>query len=169
VPAGTTLALELTTPLSSETAKVETPVRARLTQSISVEGLVILPAGTELLGSVTEVERAGRVKGLARITFAFTEATVAGARESLLTNPLTFEAKLSKGKDAAKIGIGAGIGAVIGGIAGGGSGAATGAAIGGGAGTGLVLATKGEDVVVEAGTELSATLAKPYETRVTIK
>jgi hypothetical protein len=76
---------------------------------------------------------------------------------------------LSKGKDAAKIGIGAGIGAVIGGIAGGGSGAATGAAIGGGAGTGLVLATKGEDVVVEAGTELSATLAKPYETRVTIK
>jgi hypothetical protein len=169
VPAGTALPLELITPLSSETATVETPVRARLRQAISADGIAVLPAGTELVGSVTDVERAGRVKGLAHLTFAFTEADVAGAREKIRTNPLTFEGKATKGKDAAKIGIGAGIGAVIGGIAGGGSGAAKGAAIGGGAGTGLVLATKGEDVTIAAGEELAATLAEPYETRVTVR
>jgi hypothetical protein len=169
VPAGTSLPLELLTPLSTETAKVEAPVRARLKQSVSADGVAVLPAGTELSGTVTEAQGSGRVKGRARLAFTFTEAVVGGARETLRTEPVTFEAKSTKGQDAAKIGVGAGIGAAIGAIAGGGSGAAKGAAIGGGAGTGLVLATKGEEVELEAGADLTATLAEAYETRVRLK
>lgn len=169
VPAGTSLPLELLTPLSTETAKVEAPVRARLKQSVSADGVAVLPAGTELTGTVTDAQGSGRVKGRARLAFTFTEAVVGGAREALRTEPVTFEAKSTKGQDAAKIGVGAGIGAAIGAIAGGGSGAAKGAAIGGGAGTGLVLATKGEEVELEAGTDLTATLADAYETRVRLK
>lgn len=169
VPAGTALPLELMTALSSETDLVEAPVKARLQQAVAVDGMAILPAGTELHGTVSEVANAGRVKGRAKISFAFTEAMVSGARETLRTNPLTFEAEATKGADAAKIGIGAGVGAVLGGVLGGGSGAAKGAAIGGAAGTGAVLATKGREVTVAAGTQLTATLADAYETRVRVQ
>jgi hypothetical protein len=157
------------TPLSSETTAVETPVKARLKQPVNAEGFTILPAGTVLNGSVSEVEQSGRVKGRAKLVFAFSNAVVAGAKEKLHTAPLTFEAEQTKGKDATKIGVGAGVGAVIGGILGGGSGAAKGAAIGGGAGTGVVLATKGSEVTLEEGKELSATLADPFELKVRVE
>ncbi len=159
VPAGTTLPLELMTALSSETATVETAVRARLRQSVNVDGHTALPAGTVLTGSVTDVERAGRVQGRSRLAFQFDSATVNGVRENLRTNPVSFEGEASKSDDAKKIGIGAGIGAAIGAIAGGGSGAAKGAAIGGGAGTGVVLATRGKEVELTEGTDIAATTA----------
>ena len=169
VPANTPLTLELLTALSSETTTLESPVRARLKQAVSVDGLQVLPAGTQLAGNVTEVEGAGRVKGRSRLAFAFTDVTLpGGAREKLKTNPIVFEGDSSKGQDAAKIGVGAGVGAVIGGILGGGSGAAKGAAIGGGAGTGVVLATKGKEVTVAEGTEVPATLSDPFELRVRV-
>ena len=54
---------------------------------------------------------------------------------------------------------------MIGGIIGGGDGAAKGAAIGGGAGTGAVLATRGDEVRLPAGTPLSVKLAAPLTVR----
>jgi len=161
VPAGTNLSLELLTALSSETATVESPVEARLRQPVEVAGRTALPVGTMLRGTVTDVARAGRVQGKSRLAFRFDSATVHGERENLRTNPVTFEGEASKGDDAKKIGIGAGIGAAIGAIAGGGGGAAKGAAIGGGAGTAAVLATRGKDVELAAGSEISATTASP--------
>ena len=161
VPAGTSLPLELTTAVSSETATVETPVQARLREPIEINGRTALPAGTVFHGSVTDVARAGRVQGRSRLAFRFDSATVNGVKEDLRTNPVSFEGEASKGDDAKKIGVGAGIGAAIGAIAGGGGGAAKGAAIGGAAGTGAVLATRGKDVELSAGTEIAATTAGP--------
>lgn len=163
VPAGTALPLELVTALTSDTAQVETPVQARLREPISVDGVVVIPAGSTFSGSVTDVERAGRVRGRARLVFRFTEATVHGQKEPLRTNPLTFEAEATRKQDAAKIGAGAIGGAIVGAIAGGGDGAAKGAAIGGAAGTGVVLATRGREVTIDAGTPLTAVLAVPAD------
>ena len=161
-PANTSLSLELLTPLSSETAQVEEPVRARLRQSLMADGDTVLPAGVVLSGNVIDVARAGRVQGRSRLVFRFTEVELNGAREELRTNPVTFEGEASKGEDAAKIGGGAVGGAIIGGILGGGSGAAKGAAIGGAAGTGVVLATRGKDVTLAAGADIATTLATPF-------
>jgi hypothetical protein len=166
---GTTLSLSLITPLSSETAKVETPVTARLRQPIVVDGFTVVPAGATLHGDVTDVERAGRVKGRSRLVIRFTQVQVDGQRDPFRTNALTFEGEETKGEDAVKVGGGAGIGAIIGGIVGGASGAAKGAAIGGAAGAGTVLATRGKDVVLAEGTELNATTASPYSVRVEVK
>ena len=63
--------------------------------------------------------------------------------------------------DGAGVAVGAGAGAVIGAIMGGKSGAAKGAVLGGAAGTGAVMATRGEEVRLEAGTEVPARLAAP--------
>ena len=167
--AGTALSLSLITPLSTETAKVETPVTARLRQPIVVDGFTVVPAGATLHGDVIEVERAGRVKGRSRLVIRFAEVMVNGQRDPFRTNALTFEGEATKGEDATKVGGGAGIGAVIGGIVGGASGAAKGAAIGGAAGAGTVLATRGRDVELAEGTELNASLASPYSVRVEVK
>ena len=166
VPANTALPLELMTALSSETAQVETPVRARLRQGVTINGVTAIPAGTVFSGNVTEVERAGRVRGRARVAFRFTEAEINGVTESLRTNPIVIEGEATKGEDATKIGVGAGVGAAIGGILGGGDGAAKGAAIGGAAGTGAVLATRGREVELASGADISATLASPIDIRV---
>ena len=166
---GTALSLSLITPLSSETAKVETPVTARLRQPIVVDGFTVVPAGATLHGDVIEVERAGRVKGRSRLVIRFAEVQVNGQRDPFRTNALTFEGEATKGEDATKVGGGAGIGAVIGGIIGGASGAAKGAAIGGAAGAGTVLATRGRDVELAEGAELNTSLASPYSVRVEVK
>jgi hypothetical protein len=169
LPSGTSLPLELTTALSSETAAVETPVRARVREAVTVDGYTAIPAGAVLTGTVTDVASAGRVQGRSRLTFRFDEVQLNGSREDLRTNPITFQGAATKGEDATKIGVGAGIGAAIGGIVGGAKGAAKGAAIGGAGGTGVVLATKGKEVEVGSGADVTAVLAAPLSVRVPVR
>jgi len=166
IPAGTRLRLELLTAVSSETSTVESPVRARLTRDVEVNGVTAMPSGTMLTGVITRAERAGRVKGRSRVSFRFNEAEVRGTPERLSTNAVALVGEASTKGDAARIGGGAVAGAVIGGLLGGGKGAAEGAAIGGGAGTGVVLATRGKEVGLASGAAVTATLAAPLTLQV---
>jgi len=166
IPAGATLSLELKSALASDTSTVEQPVNATLVDAVSVGGQVALPAGSEVTGVVTEVERAGRVKGLAHVAYRFDVAHAEGEIYHITTAPISHTAEATKGDDAKKIAIGAGAGAVVGAIFGGGSGAAKGAAIGGAGGTGVVLATRGDEVKVGPGTKVTAQLTAPVTVRV---
>ena len=105
------------------------------------------------------------VRGRSRLAFRFTEAELDGGREDVRTNAMSYEGEATKGEDATKVGAGAVGGAIIGGILGGGGGAAKGAAIGGAAGTGVVLATRGREVELPAGTDIAATLASEFSVR----
>jgi hypothetical protein len=163
------LPLELKSTVASDVSEVEDTVRATLRNAVTVDGREVLPAGTELAGHVTETERAGRVKGRARLAFQFTSVRYDGERTSLRTDPIVQEGEATKGEDATKIGIGAGAGAVIGAVVGGKSGAAKGAAIGGAAGTGAVIATRGKEVRLEPGTDIAARLAAPLAVRVRVQ
>jgi hypothetical protein len=169
IPAGTALPLEMTSTISSASAEVEAPVSAKLRNAITIDGENAIPAGTIVRGNVTDVERSGRVSGRAHLSFAFNEANIRGDRENLKTNPLTFEAEATKGEDATKVGAGAVGGAILGGILGGKKGAAKGAIAGGAAGTGVVLATKGKEVTVNEGTDVTATLTQPLTLRVRVR
>ncbi len=71
IPAGTTLRLDLQSAVASDTSQVEDTVRASLRQAVTVDGQAVLPMGAELVGTVTDVERSGRVKGLARVAYRF--------------------------------------------------------------------------------------------------
>ena len=165
-PAGTALALELVTAVSSENAQVEDQVRARVKQPVVVDGTTVIPAGAVLHGNVTAVERSGRVKGRSHLALRFTDVEINGQRDKLRSAELSFDGAADTKGDITKIGGGAGIGAVIGGIVGGASGAAKGAAIGGAAGTGTVLATRGKEVELASGMELNTTLASAFDVRV---
>ena len=162
LPAGTNLYLELRSGIASDTSQVEDTVRARLRRPVnSADGRTILPAGTQVVGYVTDVERSGRISGRAKIALRFTVIRHDGDEYDMRTRAIEREADSTKGKDAAKVGIGAGAGAAVGAVLGGGSGAATGAAIGAAAGTGTVLATKGDDVRLDVGTLLDTQLTAP--------
>ena len=169
IPAGTTLALKLTTPLASDQNKVEDAVTATLSSPLSVDGVTVIPDGAEVNGTVLDVKPSGRVKGLASIAFRFDRVHAPGETHTIVTDRITREAQSTKGKDAAKVGIGAGAGALIGGIAGGGKGAAIGSIVGGGAGAGAVAATKGEEVRLPPGTPVTATLREPLVVRIRIE
>lgn len=161
LPAGTTLRLELASAVASDTSKVEDGVRAVLRQSVSVDGRVVLPAGTELVGVVTAAEQSGRVRGLARIAYRFDALMHDDERIRIRTAPLVHEAASTKKEDATKIAVGAGAGAALGAVLGGGSGAAKGAAVGGAAGTGVVLATRGDEVRLGPGAQVNTRLTEP--------
>jgi hypothetical protein len=163
---GTPLRLDLVTAVGSDSSRVEEPVRATLRQAVVVKGQTVLPAGTELTGVVTDVERSGRVKGLARVAFRFTSLRHAGERYAIQTAPVAQQAAATKGNDAKKIAIGAGAGAALGAILGGGGGAAKGAAIGGAGGTGVVLATRGKEVRLGPGADITTRLTAPLTLRV---
>jgi hypothetical protein len=166
LPAGTTLRLDLKSSVASDTSKVEDTVRAALRQAVVVDGHTVLPVGTELVGTVTDVARSGRVKGRARIAYRFSSLRHDSERYNIKTATIAHEAAATKKKDATKIAIGAGAGAAIGAIFGGGGGAAKGAAIGGGAGTGAVLATRGDEVRRGPGADVTTTLTAPLTVRV---
>ncbi len=169
VPAGTTLALTLTTPINSGTNRVEDPVEATLAKAVSIGDAEVLPANSTVRGVISAVKASAKVKGLASVSVRFTSLAAAGRDDHYDIDATYSEtARSTKTADAKKIGIGAGVGAAVGALLGGKSGAAKGAAIGGGAGTAVVLDTKGQEVDHPAGTTLTATLEKDVNVSVPI-
>lgn len=170
IPAGTVLPLTLTSAVSSASSRVEDPVHATLRRPIAISGVTALPAGTAVLGHVTNARRSARVKGRGQVGFRFTAVDLPGegGRFPIRTSAVGRIAPGTKKRDAAEIGGGAAGGAIVGGILGGGKGAAKGGAIGGAAGTGVVLATRGKDVAVRAGTPVSVRLLAPLTVRVRV-
>jgi hypothetical protein len=166
LPSGTTLRLDLKSAVASDSSRVEDTVRAELRQPVVVDGETVLPVGTEVVGTITDVERSGRVKGRARVAYRFSSLRHDAERYDIKTASITHEAAATKKKDAVKIGIGAGAGAAIGAILGGGDGAAKGAAIGGAGGTGAVLATRGDEVRRGPGADVTTRLTAPLTIRV---
>ena len=166
VPAETVLQLSLQSAVASDTSRVEDAVRAELREAIVIDGKTVVPAGAEMTGVVTGVERSGRVKGRAHVAYRFNQLRTGGSHYDVSTAPISHVAPATKGKDATKIAVGAGAGAAIGAILGGGDGAAKGAAIGGAAGTGAVLATRGEEVRRGPGARVSTRLTEPVTLKV---
>ena len=165
IPAGTALRLDLASGIASDSSRVEDTVRATLRQAVAVNGEMVLPAGTELVGIVTDVDDSGRVKGRAHIAYRFNSLRYGGDRYDIETATISHQAEATKKKDATKIAVGAGAGAAIGALLGGGDGAAKGAAIGGAGGTGVVLATKGKEVRLGPGANVNTRLMAPLTVR----
>ena len=168
IPSGTTLRLSLQSAVASDTSRVEQPVRATLRSPVSVNGQVVVPAGSEVNGVVTEAEESGRVKGRARVAFRFTSMAVDDDRYRVETSSVVRLAPATKKRDAATIGIPAGAGALIGGLTKGGKGAAVGSAVGGAAGTGVVLATRGKEVHLGPGATVTTKLTAPLTVRIPV-
>ena len=151
IPAGSEVDVRLQQRLSSEDAQVEDRVLATTMVDLFRGEELLVPAGSTMEGYVSSVDRASRTDRKGELTIMFTKLTVNGRTHDIrgyVTQAL--ESEGLKG-EAAKIGAGAGVGAIIGGILGGTKGAIAGILIGGG---GVLAATEGKDVELDAGTVL---------------
>ena len=101
MPADAVIGLQLETTVSSERAKVEDAVEARVTRDVRVDGRVAIPAGSVVQGTVTEVERGGKVRERARLSIRFhTVVLGSGDRLALRTDAITREGA-SPGRESA--------------------------------------------------------------------
>jgi hypothetical protein len=158
IPVGTELDVRLVDGISSGRNQPEDRFVATTVVDLLLGERVVIPAGSELRGIVSSVDKAGRVDRKAGLTLAFDQITINGrTREirGIVTD--TIEGEGVKG-EVAKIGTAAGAGAIIGGILGGVKGAIAGILIGGG---GIAAATPGKDVELEPGTILRVRLDQP--------
>ncbi len=162
VPADAVIGLQLETTVSSDRAKVEDRVEARVTRDVRVNGRVAIPAGSLAQGTVTEVERGGKVRERARLGIRFHTVVLAdGDRLALRTDAITREGSSPGRESAAKIGGAAVGGAILGAILGGGKGAAIGAGVGASGGTAAVMAGDRNVVTIPAGSTVSVRMRQP--------
>lgn len=163
IPGNTVLSLELLTPLSTDATQRGDRFQARVVEPAQYAGALVE-------GRVSQVKRAGKVKGVAELQLTFDKIRSQDNRTAELHAVLVEVVPMGsrdegpevdreggvKGRsttkdDVSKVGAATGVGAIIGAIAGGGKGAAIGAVIGGAAGTGAVVSTRGRDVRLEQG------------------
>lgn len=176
IPAGTKVPMQLRNAVSTKTARAGDAVYAQTTFPVAIDNRMLIPPGTYVQGRISNVKRAGRVKGRAEVLFHFTTmvfpsgytVSLPGAvdrADSEKANVNDAEGTIrhegEKGKDAASVGTTAAQGAAIGAIA---TRGATGAGIGGGLGaaTGLAigLLSRGGDVTLETGTSIEMVLQR---------
>lgn len=162
LPATSVIGLQISTAISSERARVEDRVDARVTRDVSTAGRLAIPAGSHVIGSVTLVERGGKVKETARLGVRFHTLVLADGREV----PLRTEAILREGESPAaasarKIGGAAIGGAILGALMGGKKGAVVGGATGAAGGTAAVVTGDRKVATLPPGTIVTVKLVSP--------
>lgn len=161
IAADSVIGLQVESSITSEHARVEDEVEARVTRDVRVGDRVAIPAGARAIGEVTLVERGGKVREKARLGVRFTSIVLAdGTRIPVHTDTIIREGEGPGGESAAKIGGGAIGGAIIGGILGGTRGAVIGGTAGAGAGTAAVLAGGRNPATLPAGAPITVRLLR---------
>ena len=161
VPAGTVLTIRTKQALSTKTTQVGVIFTGSVATPISLEGKMVIPAGSAVTGSVKDTKKAGKFKGGAILVLRIDSVTVNGYTYNIETEGFD-QSTAGKGKRTAGIVAGgAGAGAVIGAVAGGGKGAAIGAVAGAAAGTVGAGRTGNRNIELPAESALSFNLLKP--------
>jgi hypothetical protein len=162
VTSGSVIGLQTETRLTSETARVEDHIDARVTRDVKLGDRVAIPAGTRVLGSVTQVERGGKFKEVAKLSVRFNTLVLAdGTRVPINTDTILRSGDAKGDSTAAKIGGGAVVGTIIGTIFGGAKGAAIGGAAGAGAGSAAVAGGNRSVAVLPSGSPITVRLLAP--------
>ncbi|MCW5965701.1 MAG: hypothetical protein KIT83_16810 [Bryobacterales bacterium] len=184
VATGTRIPLGLINSISTRSAAPGDRVYLETVFPIVVDGKVVIPPGSYVLGTVTSSTRPGRVKGKGELYLRFDSLTLpngvtrdfrarvggldGGLREGLERDEGAIKGDSDKGSDAMTVAgttvTGGSLG-TLGGLAAGnaGRGAGVGLAAGAAAGLATVLLTRGPDVVLPAGSTLELVTDRPLE------
>ncbi|MGO9258661.1 MAG: hypothetical protein ACLQU1_20420 [Bryobacteraceae bacterium] len=179
VTAGTKVPLSLINTISTKHSLAGDRVYLETAFPILVDSRIVIPVGSYVAGTVTEVKKAGRVKGRAELYIRFDSLTLpngvtrdfrarmggmdAAAEGQLDRAEGTVKGEGNKAGDVRTVAEGAGIGASVGTIAGSAAGSAgmglgIGAAAGAAAGLVGTLLTRGPDAVVPKGSTVEMVL-----------
>lgn len=174
IPSGTVLKLQMDRTITSKNATVGDTFTTTVFESCVVNGITVVPAGSQVEGRITQVTRAERNKAgtiaveFERIIFASGGSVpIRGELTSLdpkekrqIDNEGNVKGKSTTKRNVIFIGGGAGVGAAIGAIAGGGKGAGIGAGVGAAAGILGALLAKGNEAEVKTGQKFGIELTQ---------
>jgi len=164
VPSETAVTITLSAPISSETAKVGDAWTGVVKNNVVVGEKTVIPSGSTVSGTVTAVTPAVK-GGRALLDLAIGGMTVEGANYTAHATTEAIEAGSTRARNLGAIAGGTGAGALVGAAIGGKKGALIGGLIGGaGAGT-AVAKSKGYQVVLKEGTELTFKTTQPVTVR----
>jgi hypothetical protein len=164
--AGTTFDMAATDTISSRTAKNGDAFTARVVADVkNAAGQVVIPAGSTVNGTITDVKPAPNPRTPGTLTLTVTSVTVRGntypIEGSIDSLETTHKGRGVTTGDAAKVGAGAVAGAVLGRVIGGNKkGTIIGGVVGGIAGAGVASQTKDSDIVLPAGAHIIVRLTK---------
>jgi hypothetical protein len=169
LPAGTQFDVTLTTPVDTRTSNVGDKVEGTLVSALMHEGHTIADAGAVIRGEITELVRASRAKSeedRASAKFQFTSLQTVDGEKTITATVTNAEGKMvakSTGtRDKLIIGGSTVAGAIIGKVAGKDTKSTILGAVGGAVlGTGAVLAAKGYELEVPAGSTVSLRVDSP--------
>jgi hypothetical protein len=162
IPADSVIGLQVENAVTTERAKVEDQVRARVTRDVRVRDQVAIPAGARAEGSVTLVERGGRLKDQARLGIRFHTIVLAdGTRLPINTETIYRDGESPARESAAKIGGAAVGGAVLGAILGGKKGAVIGSTVGAAGGGVAVAASEANAATLPQGSTVTVRMGSP--------
>lgn len=150
VPAGTSLVVRMGNTIDTKTANTGDSFTGTLAHAVAVDGVVAIPAGAGVAGTVVDSKSPGRFKGEGTLSVALTSLNVRGVPTTISSSTYTQTVKGKGKRTAVMAGGGTGAGALIGGLAGGGKGALIGGLIGAGAGTAGAAFTGNKDLQIPA-------------------
>ncbi|HEY1264699.1 MAG TPA: hypothetical protein VGF06_14325 [Terriglobales bacterium] len=178
VPAGTHVLLELTSPLHTTSATEGSGVYLETAMPVIAGDRVAIPEHTRVLGKVIQEQRPGRVKGRARLRMSFESlilsdnrvlpikgallAVPGSSRDRKVDAEGTLEPQDQIDRDVRGVVMPALPGALLGVLGAGGAGLRLGL-LGGGLGLGKALATRGDDIVLRAGTKLEIVVQRDVQ------
>jgi len=161
VPEGTTLAVRLIDAIDSEHNQPGDRFRGTLDSPVTLNDQIVIPAGADVSGRVTNVKSAAHFSGSSELALELNRVTVNGKSYDVHTDQYSRQGTARGKNTAEKVGGGAALGAIIGAIAGGGKGAAIGGAVGAGAGGGAQAATHGQQIKLTSEQVLAFHLESP--------
>jgi hypothetical protein len=162
VPAGANFEVSFTKGLASNSSSVGQVFRARVLSDLRLDGAVAIPAGSEVLGVVTEAVGARRIGGHAKLSVKFTDLVLPTGSTVPLHASFLEQGKSRAGRDAATIGGSIAGGALLGRILGqNGRGTVIGALVGAVVGTAIAAKSSGEEVVIPEGSVVTLKLDQP--------
>jgi len=150
LPEGTEVSVRLEEALSSRTARLEDRFEATVARPVYVDGRIVIPDGSRVQGTVTEVQRAQRPARGGRLNLAFDRLLLDdGSTVDLTARVVQVHEDIGSGDTVKQGAIGAAIGGILGKVLGGTKGAIVGVLLGGAGGA---IASNGDDVELPAGT-----------------
>jgi len=177
VPANTIIPIILTAYLNSSNTQLGDIVYADTAYPIWIQQQLVIPKGSTIRGTVTEVVRPGRIKGKGQIAIRFDDILLPNGVKRDLAVALhgihgagnervdrqseTVEGAGSTGEDVGTVIGTTSQGAIIGAISDRGRGAGIGAAAGAAVGLVTTLFTRGRDLVIGPGTQFDLELLAP--------
>jgi hypothetical protein len=162
LPANTIVQVRTSDWLSSDHNKVGDQVILTLDKPLVADGWVVARRGQTVIATVTEAQKAGRVKGVSRLGLQLNQITfVDGQLVDIKSQLMHATAGTSNGRDALAIAGTTGFGAAVGAAAAGGPGAAIGAGAGFVASIAGVLVTRGKPTVFPPETLLTFKIEEP--------